>query len=158
VARRRYDPERLRAAVLASRTVLGEHGEQPADELPVDLPLRIPGADLAAALVANAVRIDDLGHTLDKPLLRAAVAELAQRLAERVPGHAVEVRVPPYAAVQAVPGPRHTRGTPPNVVETDPLSWLRLATGRLDWAQAVRAGTVSARGERADLSPYLPLL
>jgi hypothetical protein len=62
------------------------------------------------------------------------------------------------AAVQCLPGPVHTRGTPPNVVETDPLTWIRLAAGRLDWAGAVRSGTVHASGPRADLAPYLPLV
>jgi hypothetical protein len=78
-------------------------------------------------------------------------------LADTVPGKAVEVRVPPVAAVQAIPGVRHTRGTPPNVVETDPVTWIRLATGRLDWAAAVAAGQVHASGARADLSPFLPV-
>jgi hypothetical protein len=67
------------------------------------------------------------------------------------------VRVPPFVAVQCVPGPRHTRGTPPNVVETDPATWLRLATGALSWADAVSGGKVSASGNRADLSELLPL-
>jgi len=74
------------------------------------------------------------------------------------PGRSVEVRVPPYAAVQCIAGPRHARGNPPNVVETDPLTWLRLATGRVSWDQALAAGAVTASGERADLSSELPLL
>lgn len=78
-------------------------------------------------------------------------------ISERAPGRSVEVRVPPYAAVQAVPGVRHTRGTPPAVVETDPETWLGLATGALSWAEAVGQGRVRASGERADLAPYLPL-
>jgi len=78
-------------------------------------------------------------------------------LAEQAPGGSVEVRVPPYAAVQAVPGVRHTRGTPPAVVETDAATWLDLATGALSWTDAVQLGRVSASGERADLAPYLPL-
>jgi len=65
---------------------------------------------------------------------------------------------PPVAAVQCLPGPVHTRGTPPNVVETDPLTWILLAAGRLDWAGAVRSGAVHASGPRADLAPYLPLV
>ncbi|MGW2196097.1 sterol carrier family protein, partial [Streptosporangium sp. NPDC001682] len=69
----------------------------------------------------------------------------------------VEVRVPPYAAVQCVEGPRHTRGTPPNVVETDARTWLDLATGRLTWSAAMAAGKVAASGARADLSEHLPL-
>ena len=65
--------------------------------------------------------------------------------------------MPPYAAVQCVAGPRHTRGTPPNVVEMDAVTWVLLATGRLAWAQAVADGRVRASGPRADLSGYLPL-
>jgi len=79
-------------------------------------------------------------------------------LAERAPGRAVELRVPPYAAVQVVAGQRHTRGTPPNVVEMDPLTWVDLATGRQTWPDAVASGHVSASGDRADLSNLLPVL
>jgi hypothetical protein len=79
-------------------------------------------------------------------------------LAERVPGHTVEVRVPPYAAIQCVDGPRHTRGTPANVVEADAVTWVELATGRMAWAEAVGTGRVSASGERADISEHLPVL
>lgn len=89
--------------------------------------------------------------------VRTAVRFTLEELAAVAPGNAVEVRVPPDGAVQAVAGPRHTRGTPPNVVETDPATWLALAAGRLLWADAVAAGRVSASGERADLSPWLPL-
>jgi hypothetical protein len=88
---------------------------------------------------------------------RIAARYLLYALAARHPGRVLEVRIPPVAAVQCLPGPVHTRGTPPNVVETDPLTWIRLATGRLDWAAAVRTGTVHASGPRADLAPYLPL-
>jgi hypothetical protein len=90
--------------------------------------------------------------------MRDTVRELLGLLRERAPGRSVEVRVPPYAAVQCVPGPRHTRGTPPNVIETDPVTFLLLAAGVLSFAEAVAAGRVSASGIRADLSPYLPLL
>ena len=78
-------------------------------------------------------------------------------LEERAPGNSVEVRVPPYAAVQVVPGVRHTRGTPPAVVEIDAATWIALATGELTWPEAEAAGRVRASGERADLTPYLPL-
>ena len=78
-------------------------------------------------------------------------------LESRAPGHSVEVRVPPYAAVQVIPGVRHTRGTPPAVVEMDAPTWLALATGEHSWADAESAGRVHASGERADLSPHLPL-
>jgi hypothetical protein len=90
-------------------------------------------------------------------VVRTAVRFTLEELADVAPGKAVEVRVPPDGAVQAVPGPRHTRGTPPNVVETDPATWLALATGTLTWADAVASGRVSASGDRADLSPLLPL-
>ncbi|MBV9291709.1 MAG: hypothetical protein JO222_04600, partial [Frankiales bacterium] len=90
--------------------------------------------------------------------LRTACRYLCEELAARAPGRSVEVRVPPYAAVQAVAGPRHTRGTPGSVVETDPVTWLELATGRLDWAAAMSQRRVQASGERSDLSPWLPLL
>jgi hypothetical protein len=89
--------------------------------------------------------------------LRAAVRYSLGLLEQRAPGRTVEVRVPPFAAIQCVPGPRHTRGTPPNVVETDPLTWLDLAAGRVDWESAVAAGRVRASGQRADISAYLPL-
>jgi hypothetical protein len=101
-----------------------------------------------------------LAGEADQPpraVLGAAVKTSARWLAQQVPGRSVELRVPPFVAVQCVPGPRHTRGTPPNVVETDPATWLRLATGALSWADAVGEGTVSASGNRADLSALLPL-
>ena len=92
---------------------------------------------------------------------RAAVATAVrwtlEVLAERAPGSSVEVRVPPFAAVQCVPGPRHTRGTPANVVETDAQTWLALATGDVAWGEAVADGRVAASGERADLAGWLPL-
>ncbi len=79
-----------------------------------------------------------LSGSYDRPDLALAVRGLADRLAELAPGHHVEARVPPYAAVQCVEGPRHTRGTPPNVVEADPVAFVELCTGRLAWADAVR--------------------
>src|SRR5690349_14276778 len=79
-------------------------------------------------------------------------------LAERAPGSSVEVRVPPYAAVQVIPGVRHTRGTPPAVLELDATTWIELATGELSWADAEAGGRVRASGERADLTPYVPLV
>ena len=86
-----------------------------------------------------------------------AARYLLQLLAARHPGRVLEVRIPPVAAVQCLPGPVHTRGTPPNVVETDPVTWVRLATGRLGWADAIGSAAVRASGPRADLAPYLPL-
>lgn len=88
---------------------------------------------------------------------KALVKHYLAVLEQRAPGRSVEVRVPPYAAVQVVPGVRHTRGTPPAVIETDAETWLALATGRMTWQQALDDGVVVASGERTDLSPYLPL-
>lgn len=90
--------------------------------------------------------------------LAAAVRATLRTLEQIAPGHAVEVRVPPFAAVQCVAGPRHTRGTPSNVVETDPRTWLELATGRAAWADALATGRIRASGTRADVSGWLPLV
>jgi uncharacterized protein (TIGR03083 family) len=95
---------------------------------------------------------------IDRGALGVAARMLTGILTERAPGKSVEVRVPPYVAVQCIQGPRHTRGTPPNVVEMDATTWVELATGRLDWAAAVGDGRVSASGERADISALLPVL
>jgi len=106
--------------------------------------------DLAVAIGAE--------PSLDKDAVAVTVKVLAAALVRRAPGRSVELRVPPYAAVQCVDGPRHTRGTPPNVVETDALTWIELAAGRRDWSASVADGKVSASGERADLTAYLPVL
>lgn len=90
--------------------------------------------------------------------LAGAVRLSLRTLAQVAPGSSVEVRVPPYSAVQCVAGPRHTRGTPPNVVETDPRTWLLLASGRLGWDEALRNGALTASGARADVSGHLPLV
>ena len=120
------------------------------------MPARRPNPD-DAARVTEVTRALDSGQEPPRDALRPAVRYLLLRLAEQVPGKSVEVRVPPVAAVQCIPGVRHTRGTPPNVVETDPVTWVRLATGRLDWAAAVASGQVQASGTRADLRAYLPV-
>jgi hypothetical protein len=98
-----------------------------------------------------------LAGATDRATTATAVRWTLQRLADAVPGNSVEVRVPPFAAVQAVPGPRHTRGTPPNVVETDAATWIALATGSLTWDEAAAASRVSASGSRADLAAFLPV-
>lgn len=90
-------------------------------------------------------------------MLATAVRYTLEELAARAPGRSVEVRVPPFAAVQCIEGPRHTRGTPTNVIETDAETWLELATGRTTWAEAVERGAVRASGQRADLAALLPL-
>jgi hypothetical protein len=100
----------------------------------------------------------DLGLPPARDALRIVTRVLVDVLATRAPGRSVELRVPPFAAVQVVEGPRHTRGTPPNVVEADPVAFVEVAAGRLDWAIAVATGRITASGDRADLRPWLPLL
>jgi hypothetical protein len=144
---RRPDPGRLLAALNEQRALLALPpwaGDVTAGPL----------ADACVQAVGQAL---DAGSAPAREALRAATTRLLDQLADAVPGRAVEVRVPPFAAVQCVEGPRHTRGTPPNVVETDAATWVRLATGRLSWAQARGEGLIQASGPRADLAPYLPL-
>jgi hypothetical protein len=145
---RRVDPERLLAAVNAQRAALG------APEWSGPLTPQALGAGSVSAVLAAL----DAGGTPEREALRYAVTHLLGLLEQRAPGRAVEVRIPPFAAIQCVAGPRHTRGTPPNVVETDPVTWIRLATGRLGWASAVGQGAVRASGPRADLSGFFPLV
>lgn len=90
--------------------------------------------------------------------LATAVRYTTGLLAAAAPGKSVELRVPPFAAIQCIPGGTHTRGTPRAAIQTDAHTWLALATGNCDWATAQRTGAVTASGERADLSSYLPLL
>ena len=110
-----------------------------------------PPDDVAAALAA--LDAGSAGRAETRLLVKHYLALLAQR----APGNSVEVRVPPFAAVQVIPGVRHTRGTPPAVIETDAATWIALARGRLSWADAVAGRVVRASGERTDLSGYLPL-
>ncbi|MFG2521239.1 sterol carrier family protein [Streptomyces sp. NPDC048527] len=120
---------------------------------------------LVTRIVELVVHTDDLNDALpgldvpyDRQALAACTRVLADTLAVKAPGASTEVRIPPFAVVQCVEGPRHTRGTPPNVVETDPLTWIRLATGRVEWRAVLDDAKVSASGERADLSRLLPLM
>ncbi|MEV8267455.1 sterol carrier family protein [Microbacterium sp. NPDC076911] len=120
------------------------------------MPRSISTADGRSAL--EAVRIASASSAVPaRTDLATAVRYLLQLLAEKAPGHSVEVRVPPFGAVQVVEGPRHTRGTPPNVVEMEPLTWIALATGQQEWMDATAAGRISASGVRADVSDLLPL-
>ena len=112
---------------------------------------------LGAAAVAAAGAALDRGAEPSTADLRTGVRYLLEELAARAPGASVEVRVPPFGVTQCVEGTRHTRGTPPNVVETDPVTWLLVATGRLGWADARAAGRLTVSGNRADLAPHLPL-
>lgn len=117
----------------------------------------VSGNQVNSSAVSEAAATLARGDEPDRAVLRDAVRALLEVLRGNAPGRSVEVRVPPYGAIQCVAGPRHTRGTPPNVIETDPTTFVRLATGQLTWADAVAAGKVTASGVRADLTPYLPL-
>jgi hypothetical protein len=117
----------------------------------------IPAEELRAVLEPVRGWLDGEAEQPPRAVVGAAVKTSARWLAQQVPGRSVELRVPPHVAVQFVEGPRHTRGTPPNVVETDAATWLRMASGRLSWADAVGNGLVSASGNRADLADHLPL-
>ncbi len=140
----RPTPERLRAALDAQLAQLGQTSDA------------VPEARLTTALVDAVLAAYDAGLEPVRPAAKLAVKILLERLATAVPGKAVEVRVPPYAAVQCVEGPRHTRGTPPNVIETDAKTWILLATGRITWDDA--RDRISASGARADLSDLLPVV
>ncbi len=95
---------------------------------------------------------------VDRATRATAVRFTLEQLATSAPGHTLEVRVPPYGVTQCLQGPRHTRGTPPNVIETDAETWLALATGAQSWQQALASGAVRASGERADLTDLLPVV
>ena len=173
------DRERQLAASLGWDGARAEFGAAIAELAGLDLaavPAKVTGprgtlrsADfLATRMVELAVHADDLHRSVagSEPIqfvraeLTLALRALTQALGDNHPGHTIEVRVPPYAAVQCgIPGdgPTHTRGTPPNVVETDATTFLRLATGRLSWSDAVESHQVRASGTRADLSALLPL-
>ena len=145
---RRLDPQRLLDAVTTQRAALGAG--------PWTGPVSV--AALGAACLDGVIAAADAGLAPEREALRGAVIHTLGQLEALAPGRSVEVRVPPFGAVQCVAGPRHTRGTPPNVVETDALTWVMLATGRTRWAAAVTGGAVRASGPRADLSQYLPLV
>ena len=132
VARRRVNVEEGRAALAAWQAAVEPSGT--AGE-----PGTGAGTPPSRALIATAVR-----YSLEEVTARA-------------PGNSVEVRVPPFGVTQCVEGPRHTRGTPPNVIECDAATWLSLVTGRMTWADAVSRHQLTASGLRADLSELLPL-
>jgi hypothetical protein len=118
------------------------------------VPARLKPSDPSTVAEAlGRVRAGEAG----KDELRLLTKHYLALLEAKAPGRSVEVRVPPYAAVQCIAGVRHTRGTPPAVVETDAATWIAVATGELAWTDAVDAARVRASGERTDLTPYLPL-
>ncbi|MET4137563.1 sterol carrier family protein [Pseudarthrobacter sp. PvP090] len=133
VARRRIAIDEGRAALAAWQTANG---------------LASGATDAAGA---------DAGTPVPRSTLATAVRYSLEEVTARAPGNSVEVRVPPFGVTQCVEGPRHTRGTPPNVIECDAATWLAMVSGQLSWADAVGAGRVAASGLRADLSGLLPL-
>ncbi|MCU1646450.1 MAG: hypothetical protein JWN03_6725 [Nocardia sp.] len=117
-----------------------------------------PAVVRAALLAVREWLRDETAPAPARAELAAAVRGTARSLAADAPGGAVEVRVPPFVAVQCIEGLRHTRGTPPNVVETDPRTWLLLATGLLAFDAAVESGALTASGSRAaDVARWLPI-
>ncbi|MEO8095645.1 MAG: sterol carrier family protein [Pseudolysinimonas sp.] len=110
-----------------------------------------------ARIAAEVGRVAVAAAVADGDQLATASRYLLQLLDDLAPGNTLEVRVPPYGAVQVVEGPRHTRGTPPNVIEMDATTWVALTTGSLGWDDAIAQGRVSASGQRADLRPWLPI-
>lgn len=78
-----------------------------------------------------------------------AVRYLLQQIESNSPGGAVELRVPPFGAIQCIGGQDHRRGTPPNVVELSPENFLSLALGESTWDQLVQAGELLASGVMA---------
>lgn len=118
------------------------------------------GRAALAAWLGAAVPAPDAGagaSPLSRSTLATAVRYSLEEVTARAPGNSVEVRVPPFGVTQCVEGPRHTRGTPPNVIECDADTWLSMVSGQLGWTDAVAAGRVAASGLRADLSGLLPL-
>jgi hypothetical protein len=117
----------------------------------------VSSAHSKSTAVAAVLAALDAGRAPERELLKEAVRDLLRGLVAKAPGRSVEVRVPPYGAVQCVAGPRHTRGTPPNVVECDPVTWILLGAGRLEWRDALARGKIRASGTRADISSYMPI-
>jgi len=113
------------------------------------------GEGRAALAAVETARV--AGERPPRVALATAVRYLLQLLVEKAPGASVEVRVPPFGAVQVIQGPRHTRGTPPNVVEIDPLTWIDLAQGRIAWDATLAEARIAASGTRADIADLLPL-
>src|SRR6476661_1095400 len=109
---------------------------------------RVPIADGRAAVSVWRSQ----GEATPRPELATAVRYTLEELSVVAPGRSVEVRVPPFGAVQCVAGTTHTRGTPPNVVETDAQTWLSVATGRTSWQDAWDTGLLRVSGHRADLA------
>ncbi len=124
------------------------------------MPARDSTAQTRQAVLAVADWLRDASHPEpDRDALAKAVRLTARTLAALAPGASVEVRIPPFVAVQCVAGPRHTRGTPPNVVETEPRTWLLLATGLLSLSEAKTTGALALSGSRAsEIAHWLPLI
>lgn len=119
----------------------------------------VTAEEVATALVEirAQVPVDGPEPVLDRARTKELVRATLMYFGQQHPGRSVEIRVPPFSAIQAFEGIRHTRGTPPNVIEMDGPTWLGLVAGRLAWVDAVDAGRVRASGTKADLSTYLPM-
>lgn len=150
---RNGSPEGRGCAGTLTRGAAGLRANRGTDTGPV--PVRLRPADPVLVEAALSRFRDGAADNAD---LRLLTKHLLALLVAKAPGGAVEVRVPPFAVAQCVEGTRHTRGTPPAVVEMDATTWISVATGALPWRDAEGAGRLTASGERSDLSPLLPLL
>ncbi|MBJ7279164.1 MAG: hypothetical protein JHD08_01140 [Candidatus Nanopelagicales bacterium] len=117
-----------------------------------------PSHQQGLAALIETINCYEFGLEINNQTEQTAVKYCLQLLHEKAPGNSVEVRIPPYAAVQVIPGIKHTRGTPPAVVEMNARIWIELAVGKIVWQTAISSGTISASGQRADLSAFLPLI
>ena len=117
----------------------------------------VPARRIARDLGRRAVALARTGEA-DRETIATAVRYALQEISLVAPGKSVEIRVPPFGAVQAIEGPGHTRGTPPNVIETDAETFLGLVVGDETWADAVARGVIRASGTRADLTELLPFV
>ena len=136
----------VRAFFEAQRAATGE---------PADVHTR--GEYLLNSYLLNSAEVEQAFAALPRSVRATFVRFTLEELATLAPGNSVEVRVPPLGVTQCVAGPRHTRGTPPSVVETSPTVWAALVLGACPWDRAVAAGVLDASGERSNLSGLLPL-
>lgn len=117
-----------------------------------------PNPQVGKKALISIIKTYDANTEINKDIEQIAVKYCLQLLHEKVPGNSVEVRIPPYAAVQVIEGLTHRRGTPPAVIEMNPRIWIEISIGKTSWDSAKSQGLISASGERADLSTILPLV
>jgi hypothetical protein len=117
-----------------------------------------PSSQEGLQALKDLINTYETNQEVNKLIEQTAVKYCLQLLHEKAPGNSVEVRIPPYAAVQVIPGISHKRGTPPAVIEMSARIWIDLAIGNIEWVATKNSGAISASGERADLSTLLPII